>query len=137
MATKSSAVLEDAVYRIPIAELTSGGPLFEWTIPSPSTAKPERITQFDLDNCQIALVPFRDGQDRAGESRRRAGRMGRLLLLPLTWRQFVTRVRETIGRSDSLEENEIVRFGRVSMDFLSMEVRRADCKPDCDAVQGP
>jgi len=34
-----------------------------------------------------------------------------------------------------LEENEIVRFGRVSMDFLSMEVRRADCPVSLTAME--
>ena len=52
--------------------------------------------------------------------------MDRLFLLPLTWRQFVIRVREALGHSTLLEENKIVRFGRVSMDFLSMEVRRSE-----------
>jgi DNA-binding winged helix-turn-helix (wHTH) protein len=130
MAIKTSAVLEDAAHKIPIAELTSGAPLFEWTIPTPSSsdssARYERITQLELDNYQIALVPFQNGQDRAGGNRPRAGGMGRLFLLPLTWRELVTRVRGALGHSNLLEENKIVRFGRVSIDFLSMEVRRSD-----------
>jgi len=129
MTIKTSAVLEDAVHKIPMAELTSGAPLFEWTIPPPSSdssARHERITQLELDNYQIALVPFQNGQDRAGGNPPRAGRMGQLFLLPLTWREFVTRVRGALGHSNSLEENKIVRFGRVSIDFLSMEVRRSD-----------
>jgi DNA-binding winged helix-turn-helix (wHTH) protein len=128
MAIKTSVVLEDAVHRIPIAKLTSGAPLFEWTIPLPSgdsSAMHERI-QFEPDNYQVALVAFQDGQDRAGGNPPRAGRMGRLFLLPLTWREFVTRLRGALSHSNSSEENKIVRFGRVSIDFLSMEVRRSD-----------
>jgi DNA-binding response OmpR family regulator len=35
-------------------------------------------------------------------------------------------VRGTLGHSDSGQENKPVQFGRVSIDFLSMEVRRSD-----------
>lgn len=129
MAIKTSAVLEDTVHRIPIAELTAGAPLFEWTIPpreSDSQASLEPIIQIEPDNPQIALVAFQSGQDRAGGDPQRAGRMGRLLLLPLTWRELVTRVRNELGHSDSFEGKNIVRFGQVSIDLLSVEVSRSD-----------
>ncbi len=141
MAIKTSAVLEEAVHRIPIAELTSGAPLFEWTIPPPSSDRraTHKGIQFELDNYQIALVSFQNGQDRAGGEPPRAGRMGRLLLLPLTWKEFATRVRGALGHSNPLEENKIVRFGRVGIDPLSMEVRRSDCPVSLTAngVQDP
>jgi len=119
MAIKTSAVLEDAVHRIPIAKLTSGAPLFEWTIPPPSSDRRTRHEgiQFEPNNYQIALVSFQNGQDRAGGSPQRAGRMGRLFLLPLTWKEFATRVHGTLGHSNSLEENKIVRFGRVRIEY--------------------
>ena len=129
MTIKTLAVLEDAGPKISIAELTSGTPLFEWTIPPPGgdpSPRHERITQLNLDDYQIALVPFQDGQDRAGVNPSRAGRMDRLLLLPLTWREMVTRVRSEMGHSDSFEDKNIVRFGQVSIDLLSFEVRRSD-----------
>src|SRR5260370_28339017 len=96
MAIKTSAVLEDTVQRIPIAELTAGAPLFEWTIPlreSDSQASLEPIIQIEPDNPQIALVAFQSGQDRAGGGPQRAGRMDRPLLFPLASRALVTRVR--------------------------------------------
>ncbi len=129
MAIKTSAVLEDAVHRIPIAELTSGAPLSEWIIPSSNSNSSERhedISQFEPHNYRIALVSFQNGHKRAGGNLQQADRMDRLFLLPLTWRQFVIRVREALGHSNSLEENKIVRFGCVSMDLLSMEVRRSE-----------
>jgi hypothetical protein len=128
MAIKTSAVLEDAVHRIPIAELTSGAPVFEWTIPAPggdSRARHERIHVVP-DNHQIALVTFHNGQDRAGDDSQRAGRIGRFLLLPLTWRELVTRVRNERGHSDLFDGKNIVRFGQVSIDLLSVEVSRSD-----------
>lgn len=128
MAIKSSAVLENGVHIIPIAELMSSAPSFEWTIRPPSDGFSARHAgiQFEPDNYQIALVSFHKGQDRAGGSPQRAGRMGRLFLLPLTWRQFETRVRGALAHSNSFGENKIVRFGQVSINALSMEVRRSD-----------
>ena len=137
MAIKTSAVLEDAVHRIPIAELMSGAPSFEWTIPLPSgdfSPRHERI-QFEPDNYQIAFVSFHNGQDRASGQSSRTGRMGRLFLLPLTWTEFVTQVRGALSHTNSLEENKILRFGRVSIDFLSMEVRRSDCPVSLTAME--
>ena|SRR5579864_1012682 len=136
MAIKASAVLEDAVHRIPIAELMSGAPSFEWTIPLPSgdfSPRHEHI-QFELDNYQIAFVSFHSGQDRADGNPQRTSRMGRLFLLPLTWREFVMRVDGALSHRNSLEENKILRFGRVSIDFLSMEVRRSDCQVSLTAM---
>lgn len=128
MTIKTSAVIEDAVRRIPIADLMSSGPLFEWTIPTSCDAPRARHEgiEFEPDNYQVALVSFRDAQDQAGGTPRPASMMDRLFLLPLTWKQFVTHVRGTIGNSDPLDENQIVRFGRISIDLLSMEVRRSD-----------
>jgi DNA-binding winged helix-turn-helix (wHTH) protein len=137
MAIKTSAVLEDAVHRIPIAELMSGAPSFEWTIQPPSgdfSPRHERI-QFEPDSYRIAFVSFHNGQDRASGQSSRTGRMGRLFLLPLTWREFVTRVDGALAHSNSLEESKIVRFGQVSIDPLSMEVRRSDSPVSLTAME--
>ena len=52
--------------------------------------------------------------------------MDRVFLLQLTWKEFVRRVRSGPDQTSSLEEKKIVRFGRVRVDFLAMEVRRSD-----------
>src|SRR6266567_555311 len=91
MAIKTSAVIEDTIHRIPIAELMSRAPSFEWTSLQPRgdfSTRYERV-QFEPDNYQIAFVSFHSSQDRAGGSQPRAGTMGRLFLLPLTWAEFV------------------------------------------------
>jgi hypothetical protein len=128
VATKTSVVLEDTTYRIPLAELMSGAPTFDWISPPPSgdfSARHER-TNFEPNNYQIAFVSFHNTHDRFEGTPQRAGKMGRLFLLPLTWREFVTRVRGAQVQSNTHGENKIVRFGQVSIDFLSMEVRRSD-----------
>lgn len=136
MTIKTSAVLEDVVHRIPIADLISGVPLFEWTIPKPTDAPSAKhgAIEFESDNYQVALISFRDGQSQPPGTPR-ADRMDRFFLLPLTWRQFVTHVRGPIGRSRPLEENKAVRFGQVSIDLLSMEVRRSDFPVSLTAME--
>ena len=128
MATKTSAVLETAVNKIPPRELTPGAAVQEWTVmPSGSdcSTRRERLIHFEPDNYQVALVSFHNGQDRSGGNAQSAGRMDQLFLLPMTWKEFMTRGRAAFSHSNSAE-GKIVRFDRVSIDFLSMEVRRSD-----------
>jgi DNA-binding winged helix-turn-helix (wHTH) protein len=128
MTINTSAVLENEAQRIPIGELMSGAASFEWSSPPVAggfSSTDERI-RFEPDDCQIAFVSFHSRLDRDGIPRR-AGKMGRLFLLPLTWREFVTRVQEGLAHSNASNENKIVRFGQVRIDLLSMEVRRSDC----------
>ncbi len=129
MATKTLTVLDDKALRIPIAELAPGMPLSEWEFSrssNDSSARPERVTEFVPDNYRIALVSFQSVQDRIGGNPSQAGRMDRLFLLPLTWKEFVRRVRGGPSQTSSLEEKKIVRFGRISIDLWAMEVRRSD-----------
>jgi len=129
MATKTLTVLDDEALRIRIAELAPGMPVSEWGLPcssNNSSAGPERVTEFVPDNYRIALVSFQSGQDRIGGNPPQAGRMDRVFLLQLTWKEFVRRVRSGPDQTSSLEEKKIVRFGRVRVDFLAMEVRRSD-----------
>ena len=137
MATKASVVLEDTTHRLPLAELMSGAPSFEWTIPQSSSDFPVRHerTNFEPDNYQIAFVSFHNRQDQVGGNPPGAGRMGRLFLLLLTWREFVTRVRGSLTHSTSFEESALVRFGEVSIDPLSMEVWRSDCPVSLTAME--
>jgi DNA-binding winged helix-turn-helix (wHTH) protein len=123
MATIASVVLEDAVQAIPTAELMSNPPPLEWTILCP---RHERFTELELDNYQVALVPFRHDTDGTNGNPQRGRRINHLLLLPLTWKELVTRVHSEMGHSDSAEDKNTVQLGQVSIDFSSMEVSRAD-----------
>ena len=128
MATKSVAVLEHEVPEIPMAELASSATSFDWTIPTLSSdvsLRPAHVPPPELDNYQIALVPSSGGKGATGNMPH-GGRVGRLLLLPLTWKELMARVRGALSHSDSSPQNKTVRFGRVSIDFRSMEVSRAE-----------
>ena len=79
----------------------------------------------DTEDYQIALVPVQRarGWNRNG---RPGGELDRLLLLPLTWKELITRVFNEIGGRHSGRPNEIAHFGQVRIDLLSMEVARAN-----------
>ncbi len=111
MATKTMTVLEDVTFKLPISELASG------------SMEPEKY--------RVALVSFQNSAD-AGL---RTLTLSQLLLVPLTWKEFVKRVRGGLDQSHALEENNIVQFGRVSIDLMSMEVRRSDRAVSLTAVE--
>ena len=125
MATKTMTALEDVTFELPISELASGSIPSEWTVPSSrsnSLATWESVTLLEPDKYRVALVSFQNSAD-AGL---RTLTLSQLLLVPLTCKEFVKRVRGGLNQPHALEENNIVQFGRVSIDLMSMEVRRSD-----------
>ena len=84
----------------------------------------ERIAELGLDGLQVALVPFQSvpgGAAGAGDHHRRTSQ---LLLLPMTWKELVAQVRKEVDVPNSSMKTSVVRFGDVSVDLVSMEVRR-------------
>ena len=125
MAAKTMTVLEDVTLELPLSELASDSIPSEWTVPSSrrnSFATWESITLLEPEKYRVALVSFQNSAD-AGL---RTLTLSQLLLVPLTWKEFLKRVRGGLDQSHALEENNIVQFGRVSIDLMSMEVRRSD-----------
>ena len=85
-----------------------------------------RHLQTDLlgsDNYQVALVP-----PAKPASRFRVGAPDTappILLLPLTWKELIARVRAEADHSRS-HQHSIVRFGAVRIDLFRVEVSRSD-----------
>ena len=86
----------------------------------------ERITELAWDHFQVALVPFRGPEANAAKSFPRPDGPRQLLVLPLTWKQLLEQVRKEIERAGATVRGRLVRFGNVTVDFLSMEVRRSN-----------
>lgn len=138
METKTSTVNEAAALRLPIAELTSSMPLSEWAIPQESTNSStghEHMTQSVPANYRIALVSFQNDQDRADAGQSPILRMNQVFLLPLTWSELVARARKTFSHSRPSEQNRVVRFGRISIDYFSMEVRQLGRRVNLTAME--
>lgn len=136
MATKSLLTTEAGNNRRS-AELTSGTLVFEGATSARGGHFPPtvaRITPLDLDTYQIALVSPQDSEDVTGNPRREQG-AGRLLMLPLTWKDLIARVRGEITDSSSPDGSNVVQFGRVRIEFRSMEVRRAEREVNLTAME--
>ena len=96
----------------------------------PSRAEPphRRIPpeQSENEDYQIALISRNNSADRTGSILPTPTTADRLLLLRLTWRELLDRVRREFNHSSSIEQSLIMRFGEVRVDFLTMEIRRSE-----------
>jgi DNA-binding response OmpR family regulator len=123
---KSSAVSE-AARETSIAELLASADTFQATaqfgIQVPAH---ERIAELELDHFRVALVPVQSLEGSAARTSCRTGGPRQLLVLPLTWKQLVEQFRKEIDRARATVKESFVRFGNVTIDLLSMEVRRSD-----------
>jgi len=110
-------------------ELDFAAPPFEWSSSfsgADDSTGYERITQLKLDTYRIALVPHEGRNHSEGGSYSPVRIARELLLLPLTWKEFVTQVRSEVGRPGSADNAHILAFADVRIDLLSMEVQRGD-----------
>ena len=122
----------------PVYSIPNGVATLEWEIPlsaidfSPSH---ESINHFDLNNCQIALIPLRNSPDRALQCPSQHNGVSHMLLLPLTWKEFVTRSGGDISDLTSAEQGNVARFGEITINFLSMEVQRVHVPVSMTAME--
>jgi DNA-binding winged helix-turn-helix (wHTH) protein len=123
---KGSAVL-DAARDTSFAELLASAETFQSTaqfgIQVPAY---ERITELELDHFQVALVPPQSLDGSPARTFSQTGGVRRLLVLPLTWKQLMEQVRKELDRARATVKERLVRFGNVTIDLLTMEVRRSD-----------
>jgi DNA-binding response OmpR family regulator len=78
---------------------------------------------FGSENYQVALVPPVTPAPRFGGGT--FDTAPPILLLPLTWKEVIARVRAEAAHSRSLPHS-VVRFGAVSIDLYRSEVSRSD-----------
>ena len=91
--------------------------------------QPNRSIQpepFPDDDYQIALVPRWNCTGRTGSIVKTSPTMDRVLLLPLTWRELLDRVRRELNHSSPVDQNMIAGFGDVRVNFLTMEISRSE-----------
>ena len=135
MMIKDSAVF-DAAREISIGELPASADPFRSTaqigIQVPAH---ERISALELEHFQVALVPFQSPEGSATRSFSRTGGARLLFVLPLTWKQLMEQVRKEIDRARATVKESLVRFGNVTVDLLSMEVRRSDRPVNLTAME--
>lgn len=135
MTIKNSAVF-DGAHETTIARVPAKTDMFHATEGFGIQITPhERIAELELDHFQVALLPLQSskGSETGSFPRNRGARP--LLVLPLTWKQFMEQVRREIDRAGATVKEGLVRFGNITVDFLSMEVRRSDRPVNLTAME--
>ena len=125
MQPMNSAVLELA--QTQTAQIAFNAPGFEWNSRADgidSALQYEEITHLKLDY-RIALVPLTAQQHMSDTRQKLTAGGADLVILPYTWKDFVTHVRIEAGHSGAAVQSHVLGFADVSIDLLSMEVLRA------------
>lgn len=111
----------DAIEQNPIATMPVSTEFLEKLLPSGTQLPaPDSITELGLEGFHVALVPFRTSKTRMTVHIDQEAGARRLLILPLTWKQLMTRVRKEVAPED--QTAQVVRFGQVTVNLPSMEV---------------
>jgi len=83
----------------------------------------DRTRESELENYQIALVPFHTINGHVDAASTPSGK-NQLFLLPFTWKDLVTHVRR--GKHSTPDgADDLAQFSQVSVNFSSMEVHRS------------
>jgi DNA-binding response OmpR family regulator len=75
---------------------------------------------------QVALVFHRNRTRRTRPILQSSTTMDHVLLLQLTWRELIDRVRRELNHSSPVDQNMIAGFGEVRVNFLTMEISRCE-----------
>lgn len=124
MTYKSTAVI-DAPGGVQVRE-AEPAPFGPRSLVSAGMESGNRISELELDKFQVALVPFPPFDATGRRTRDVNGDNSRMVLLPITWRQLMARVRDEIAPATAESHGRTLRFGEASVDLLSMEVRRSN-----------
>lgn len=83
------------------------------------------ITGLELNNFHVVLVPFQVPQPERAFSGPKSD-TGRPLVLSLTWKELILKLGTLAHFSSRSSKANVVRFGEVTVDLDSVEVRRSD-----------
>jgi DNA-binding winged helix-turn-helix (wHTH) protein len=109
-------------------EPSSAAVLWRQDLPSISNGIPPGHMRADLlerDGYQVALIAPGRRVDHRDSSLPPAIASAQVFLLPLTWKDLAVLMRADLRHSNSVEANNVVRFGHVGVDFGGMTVTRS------------
>ena len=100
-----------------------------------SRSRPLPTPQIEIESYRIALVPFKKPVGTEDAKPPHQFGMGQILVLPLTWKELVTRVRGELDNPGPVPKNDVAQFSQVCVNFLSMEVHRSGCAVKLTALE--
>jgi len=93
-------------------------------------------TQVELDSYRIALIPSHVPDDGIPPASPQNESMRQLLLLPLTWADFLKQIRaEHAPPPEPAGTCDVVQFGEIQLDFVRFEALRSDRPVDMTAME--
>jgi len=95
----------------------------------------ERISELNLDDFQVALLPLEVSVTRERTIRAAKRDTSRLLILSLTWKELMFKLDTSIRDSGHSNKTNVLRFGEVTIDLASMEVRRSNSPVNLTAME--
>jgi DNA-binding response OmpR family regulator len=95
----------------------------------------EEISYLELDNFHVALVPLQ--AFTAAHRGMQASKVdsSRLFILPLTWNELMLKLGNSASFSNLAKQENLVRFGEVTIDLASMEVCRSNRPVNLTAME--
>ena len=134
MTTKFSAQSE-AGHEGPIQEVMTTMSIGAILRSADALSTREPINQLDLDTFHVALVPFQafTAEHRAIQAPQTDS--SRLFILPLTWNELMLKLGSSASFPNRSKKENPVRFGEVSVDLESMEVRRCNRPVNLTAME--
>ena len=95
----------------------------------------EHISQLNLDNLHVALVPFHAFTAGHRAIQAPKGDSSRLFILPLTLNELIQKLGTSAYFLNQSKKGTLVRFGEVTVDLASMEVRRSNRRVNLTAME--
>lgn len=92
------------------------------------------ITGLELNNFHVVLVPFQVSERERAFAGPKSD-TGRPLVLSLTWKELILKIGTSARFSSRSSKANVVRFGEVTVDLDSMEVRRSNCPVRLTAME--
>ena len=134
MTTKFSAQSE-AGHENPIQEVMTTMSIGAMLRSADALSTHEQINHLDLDNFHVALVPFQAFTAGHRAIQAPQGDSSRLFILPLTWNELMLKLGSSAAFLNRSRKEKPVRFGEVSVDLESMEVRRSNRPVNLTAME--
>lgn len=134
MTTKVS-VQSEAGHENPIQEIMTTKSIGAILRSADALSTQKQINQLDLDNFHVALVPFQAFTAGGRAMQAPQSDSSRFFILPLTWNELILKLGSSASFLNRSKKENPVRFGEVSVDWESMEVRRSNRPVNLTAME--
>ena len=92
----------------------------------------ELPVEWEAENFRIGLIPLRGSVASLSTD---LSRDNSVLLLPITWKELLSRVRAEAVAPKPVQAQQVARFGDVAIDFARMEATRAGRRVEMTRLQ--